>query len=266
MNPSSLSWPLNVKSTANQMKVASTSPSLAMSSSVSTPVASSTPRPRNAIAVESSPRVAADAPERHHAGERDRHDLLVRLKGPMRGERLPAPLAAPRASPSLRAESPCKQQGSSAMADERRDRRGDEPRAEADLDAVAARRSPRRAGFAAIAVNHSAEDRVRLAMPENIRKAPEPRPRSGARRRTHGLGHRQRQRIEHAGARGVARETRGRSRRPRGRRCSRGRASSGRRRLTTRLPSRAPSPHFTTARATRNATTMSRIVPLANPE
>ena len=35
--------------------------------------------------------------------------------------------------------------------------------------------------------------------------------------------------------------------------------------LTIRWPSRAPSPHFTTARATRNATTMSRIVAFANP-
>ena len=69
MKPSSLSWLLSVKSTANQMNVASTSPSLAMSSSVRTPVASSTPSPRKAIAVESSPSVAADAPERDHADE-----------------------------------------------------------------------------------------------------------------------------------------------------------------------------------------------------
>jgi hypothetical protein len=36
-------------------------------------------------------------------------------------------------------------------------------------------------------------------------------------------------------------------------------------RVTARCPTRAPSPHFTTARATRNAMTMRRIVPLANP-
>ena len=59
MKPSALSWPLRVKSTANQMKVASTSPSFAMSPRVKTPVASRTPRPRNATAVESSPSVAA---------------------------------------------------------------------------------------------------------------------------------------------------------------------------------------------------------------
>ena len=61
MKPSSLSWLLSVKSTANQMNVASTSPCLAMSSRVMTPVASSAPRPRNAIAVESRPSVAAEA-------------------------------------------------------------------------------------------------------------------------------------------------------------------------------------------------------------
>jgi len=43
------------------MYVARTSPSLAMSCSVSTPVASSTPRPRKAIAVESKCSVAAVA-------------------------------------------------------------------------------------------------------------------------------------------------------------------------------------------------------------
>src|SRR5438445_382726 len=50
MNPSSLSWPLRVKSTANQMKVAITSPSCLMSSSVSTPDARRPPRPRKATA------------------------------------------------------------------------------------------------------------------------------------------------------------------------------------------------------------------------
>ena len=60
-------------------------------------------------------------------------------------------------------------------------------------------------------------------------------------------------------------ETRARSARRGGRCCSRGRASSARRALTTGWPSRAPRPHFTIARATRNATTISRIVPLAKP-
>ena len=36
-------------------------------------------------------------------------------------------------------------------------------------------------------------------------------------------------------------------------------------RLTIQCPPRAPRPHLTTAPATRNATTMSRIVPLAKP-
>ena len=48
-----------------------------MSSSVSTPDASRTPRPRNATAVESSPERRGRRPERHHADERDQHHLLV---------------------------------------------------------------------------------------------------------------------------------------------------------------------------------------------
>ena len=59
-------------------------------------------------------------------------------------------------------------------------------------------------GLAAIAVNHSADDTVRLAMPENIRNAPTrgrvPVPGCG----THGLGNRQRERVEHAGPGRVA--------------------------------------------------------------
>ena len=89
MNPSSFNWLLSVKSTANQMKVARTSPWLAMSASVITPVTSSAPRPRNAIAVESSPSVAADAPERDHADEDDQDDPFLAGERAERRERLP---------------------------------------------------------------------------------------------------------------------------------------------------------------------------------
>ena len=57
MKPSLFSWLLSVNSDANQMNVASTSPSLAISLSVRTPVASMMPNPRKATAVESMPSV-----------------------------------------------------------------------------------------------------------------------------------------------------------------------------------------------------------------
>ena len=62
MNPSSFNWLLRVKSTANQMNVASTSPSLARCpASVRTTSPSSTPSPRNATAVVSRPTLAPTA-------------------------------------------------------------------------------------------------------------------------------------------------------------------------------------------------------------
>ena len=88
MKPSSLSWLLSVKSTANQMNVASTSPSLAMSSSVMTPVASSAPRPRNAIAVESRPSVAAEAQSATMPTKTTSDDPFLTGERPERGKRL----------------------------------------------------------------------------------------------------------------------------------------------------------------------------------
>ena len=83
MKPSALSWPLRVKSTANQMKVASTSPSFAMSSRVKTPAASRMPRPRNATAVESRPIVAA-APQSATMPRKVAATIFsCRRKGPM---------------------------------------------------------------------------------------------------------------------------------------------------------------------------------------
>ena len=63
-------------------------------------------------------------------------------------------------------------------------------------------------GLAAMAVSQSADESVRLAMPENIRKRAKPLPVRRAGRRARGLGHRERQRIQHAGAGRVARERR----------------------------------------------------------
>ena len=84
MKPSSFSWLLSVKSTANQMKVASTSPSLAMSSSVRTPVASRTRRGRGTRRPSNrAPASTADAQSATMPSERREHDLFLdALSGP----------------------------------------------------------------------------------------------------------------------------------------------------------------------------------------
>ena len=63
-------------------------------------------------------------------------------------------------------------------------------------------------GLAAIAVIQSADDRLRLTMPENIRKRPDAPATVVAGLGAAGFGERERQRIDDAGARGVAREGR----------------------------------------------------------
>ena len=74
------------------------------------------------------------------------------------------------------------------------------------------RRRPRAisvpSGLAAIAVSQSADDRLRLAMPENIRKAPRRRASRLAGSGARGARQRVRERIEHARPRGVARKRR----------------------------------------------------------
>ena len=89
MKPSSLSSPLIVKRTANQMKVASTSPSLAMSPSVKhagdEQRAEAEERDRGRVDAERRGR----RPQRDHADEGRRHDLLVPAQRPERRQRLP---------------------------------------------------------------------------------------------------------------------------------------------------------------------------------
>ena len=135
MKPSSLSWLLSVKSTANQMNVASTSPCLAMSPRVITPVARSAPRPRNAIAVESRPSVAAERPERHHAEEDHQHDPLLARKRTERGERLPGRGRSLRRAAHLGPDDAIQHERQDGHRAERRHARGEEPSPEPDLDA-----------------------------------------------------------------------------------------------------------------------------------
>ena len=119
-------------------------------------------------------------------------------------------------------------------------------------------------GLAAIAVSHSAEERLRLTMPENIRNAPRRRRLSSpgfapaASASENASGKMTPERAVLLGNAGAMM--------PSTRKMLYDNPSVDRpKRLTSRWPIRAPSPHFTTDRATRKASTMRRIVPLANP-
>ena len=119
-------------------------------------------------------------------------------------------------------------------------------------------------GLAAIAVSQSAEERLRLTMPENIRKLPRRRRLSSpgfapaASASENASGKMTPERAVLLGKAGAMR--------PSTRKMLYDNPSVDRpKRLTRRWPIRAPRPHFTTERATRKASTMRRMVPFANP-
>ena len=267
MNPSSFSWLLSVKSTANQMNVASTSPSLAMSSSVSTPVASSTPSPRKATAVESSPSVAADAPQRDHARRRSPSTIFSsRLSGPSAASACRAAAGASGVAVTSGADELVEQQ---RQQHHRRRASAPRPRAATSRTPISTPNGLRDLGAERVGGHRGQPERRRQRQARDAREHQEAR---RARRRdgspglrAGGLGQRERQRVEHAGARGVARKRRRDHGVHEEDAVGRGRAWTGRTGSPRAWPMRWPRPHFTTARATRNATTMSRIVPLANP-
>ena len=203
MNPSSFNWLLSVKSTANQMNVASTSPWLAMSSSVMTPVTSSAPRPRNAIAVESSPKRRGRRPERDHDDEDDQDDPFLARERAERRERLPRGGRRVWRRPHFGSDEPVEDDRQQRHRAERRHGRGEQPSAEPDLDAEPAgdlgaervgrhRRQPQRRRHAEAGDARIHQERA------------EPPPVRAIGLRAGRIGQRQRQRIEHAGARGVA--------------------------------------------------------------
>src|SRR5262245_47294424 len=119
-------------------------------------------------------------------------------------------------------------------------------------------------GLATIAVSHRADETLRLAMPEYIRNAPSFRrdgldgvaPAASATDSASGYST-----PERAVLLGNAGAITASSRKIEYESPSVERPN----RLTIQCPPRAPRPHLTTALATRNATTMSTIVPLANP-
>ena len=229
MKPSSLSWPLSVKSTANQMNVARTSPSCRDVRSVSTPVASSTPRPRNATAVESSFSVAASPQSRTMPTNVRGHDLLVAAQGTERRERLARGGRRFRRRLHLRRRSPCRAPAAAAPAP-----RASAPRAASSHEPKPIVDADRSRDLGAERVGGHRGEPERRRQPQ-ARHAGEHE--VGAELLARGLvgpraaafGQREREGIEDAGARRVARKRRARSRASRRRCCRPGPASTGRR-------------------------------------
>ncbi len=172
-----------------------------------TPVASSTPRPRNAIAVESRSNVAADGPERHHPDEDQQHGPLVARQRPERGERLPRSRGRLRRGRHLGPDDAVEHSGSTAIAqsvgtDEAMSQRPNPistPSAARHLGAERVgghRRQPERRRHAEAG---DAREHQERAEPPAIRPI---------RRRACRDRQRRGQRVQHAGPRRVARERR----------------------------------------------------------
>ena len=171
MKPSLFSWLLNVNSDANQMNVASTSPCPAMSLGVSTLVASMIPSPRNATAVGSTCRVLASP----HSTTMPRKVIPTTFWSRVRGPSSASVLRASAGAFGMAVTSGLmilyKRNGTRTIA-----------RSVGTTDATSHEPKPMftplflaisaPSGLPAIAVSHSAEDSVRLAMPENIRNLP----------------------------------------------------------------------------------------------
>ena len=171
MNPSSFSSVLNANSSANQTNVASTSPSFAISPGVRTPVIRNTASPTRATAVASKAKTAADAHSATMVRKVTATIHSCRLNGPSAFSAARAALGASgvaRTSGAMMRKSTI---GSSTIAvnvgTEAATNHLPKPISRPYLRAIS-----HPSGFAAIAVSHSAEDRLRLAIPENIRKLP----------------------------------------------------------------------------------------------
>jgi hypothetical protein len=138
-----------------------------MSSSVSTLVCQRDARPAKAIAVRSSFKRTRRDPSGDHQHERHGHHLLVSAQRPI--ERRAARAAAGASGvPRARQEQPVQHQRQKEDGRERRNRCGEKPRAEADLQAELARDLDADR-FTDVAVIQSAEETERLAMPQNMR-------------------------------------------------------------------------------------------------
>ena len=168
MKPSSFNWPLRANRTASQRKVASVSPCLEMSSSVSTPATSSTPNPRNATLVplrfsalpNTQPAtITANVPAVIHSSR----DI-----GPMRARSLRAAAGASGVAPTRGGKSFATSRGNIAiaMSDGTEEARSQLPKP-ISSPAFCAICAP--IGLHEVAVIQRAEETARLAIPQNMR-------------------------------------------------------------------------------------------------
>src|SRR5262245_1304952 len=153
------------------MKMASTSPSLAMSLAVITPVVRSTPRPRNAMAVESRPRKPADPQSATIPTNVIATIHSARESGPSASSALRAAAGASGVDETSGLIARCSSHGNVNIATSV----GTDEASSHDPNVIstpALRASAAPSGLPAIAVNHSVDERLMLTMPENIRYPP----------------------------------------------------------------------------------------------
>ena len=99
-----------------------------------TPVARRAPRPRNATAVESNPKVAADAQSATIPTNDNQHDPLVPLQRTERGKRFPCGDGSLGCRPDFRLDDVVEHERQERDRAERGHRRGQQPSGESDLD------------------------------------------------------------------------------------------------------------------------------------
>ncbi len=179
-----------------------------MSPSVRTPDASSMPRPRNATAVESSSSSDADAHSATMPTNAARTIFSSRLSGPSAASARRAAAGASGVAVDFGRDQPVQQQRHQRHADQRRHRRGEQPRAEPDLDAEGSRDL----GAERVRGHRRQPERRRQAEADDAGEHQEAADASAAvlvaRCRAAGFGEREGERIDDAGARGIARKGR----------------------------------------------------------
>ena len=209
MNPSSLSWLLSVNSTANQMKVASTSPSFAMSAerqhAGGEQHAEAEERDRGRVDAEASPPRPRAPPSR---GTCTVTIFSSRRQRPKAASACACGGRRLRRRGDLRRHDPVEHRRQQRHRQQRRHRRGQQPASRTRCRRRTRARSRSRAGWRPWPSATAPTTALRLAMPENIRKRAEPRARRRPGRAPAASGQREGQRVQHAGARGVAREGR----------------------------------------------------------
>ena len=169
MKPSSFSWLLSANSTASQRYVTSVPPCWAMSSTVRTLVARSTARPPKATAVRFRFKVPAMTQPVTMSAKDTATIHSSRLRGPIERSAARAAAGASGEAVTPGGYNRYRNQGKQQDRGQRRNRRGDEPRAEVDRRGRTASATDTPIGLTEVAVSQRAEETARLAIPQNIR-------------------------------------------------------------------------------------------------